>query len=317
MTTLSAGLLDLDHAPRRATEAIWIVLSALATFLIVGTVVTITSYLFWHGAKGFSPAFILGGISEGMFDVDKSGVFPMVLGTLALVLLMTVFVAPLGIVTAIYLHEYASQESRFTRFVRMAINNLAGIPSIVFGLFGLGFFVRFVGSGIDSLNHTADPVWGKPALIWGALTMALLTLPVVVVATEEALRAVPQSLRDASLGLGATKLYTITRIVVPQAMSGILTGCILAVSRGAGEVAPILFVGAAYLAPPPYALDRQFMELGYHIYVLATQSPNIDQTTPLLFATVVVLLLLTFCLNILAIAARFMLRARYRNLSTH
>src|ERR1700730_16961098 len=192
--------------------------------------------------------------------------------------------------------------SPFTRVIRGAVNNLAGVPSIVFGLFGAGFFVRFIGKGMDGLLYSGKGaiVWGQPAILWASATLAVMTLPVVIVATEESLKAIPQGLREASLALGATKLETIVRIVLPQALPGILTGGILAISRAAGEVAPILFTGAAYyMADLPKSLTNQFIGLGYHVFVLSPQSPNIDQTRPILFATVVVLLLLTFALNII------------------
>jgi phosphate transport system permease protein len=225
---------------------------------------------------------------------------------------MTLAGVPVGVATAIYLHEYAPAQSRLTRLIRIAVANLAGVPSIVFGLFGLGFFVQFLGAGIDKLFFGGQKVYGQPALIWAALTMAVLTLPVVIVATEEALRAVPRELREASLALGATKFQTVMHVVVPQASAGILTGMILAVSRGAGEVAPILFTGAAYFLPRlPEHLSSQFMSPSYHVYVLATQSPDVDATKPILYTTVLVLLALTFVLNIAAIVVR----ARVRRVS--
>ena len=195
----------------------------------------------------------------------------------------------------------------------MAINNLAGVPSIVFGLFGAGFFVHLIGGGLDDLLQVKNPVWGKPALIWASLTLAVMTLPVVIVATEESLRSITPGLREASLALGATKLQTILRIVLPNALPGILTGAILAVSRAAGEVAPILFTGAAYyLADLPHALNDQFMDLGYHTYILASQAPNIEKARPILYGTVFVLLLLTFSLNAIAIFARARIRRQMR-----
>ena len=195
--------------------------------------------------------------------MEAVGIFPAIFGTGALVILMTIGVVPVGVMTAIYLQEYTRPDSKITRMIRIAINNLAGVPSIVFGLFGLGFFVGFIGSGIDSVFFRNDgPVWGQPAIIWAAATMALLTLPVVIISTEEALRTIPRELKDASYALGATKLQTIWRILLPQAMPGILTGAILAVSRGAGEVAPIMFTGAAYYLPYlPSKLNDQFLEL--------------------------------------------------------
>jgi len=290
-------------------------LTGLATWLIISILFVILANILYHGWEALSWRFIVGGTKTDMFNVDHAGVFPMIFGTASLVILMTIFVVPIGVTTAIYLTEYARANSRFTRVVRGAVNNLAGVPSIVFGLFGLGFFINYVGQGMDRVFYasTPEPVWGKPAIIWAALTLAILTLPVVIVATEEALKAIPLGLREASLALGATKLETIRKIVVPQAMPGILTGCILAVSRGAGEVAPILFTGAAYyMATLPSKLTDQFMELGYHVYILSTQSPNIEQTRPILYATVVVLLMLTFALNIVAILVRAQMRKKMR-----
>jgi phosphate transport system permease protein len=242
--------------------------------------------------------------------MTAGGIFPAIFGTVALVLLMVVALIPFGVGAAIYLHEYASPEGRFTKAVRFAVNNLAGVPSIVFGLFGLGFFIQFVGRGLDRAIG-ADVLWGQPALLWAALTLALLNLPVVIVTTEEALRAVPRSMREASLALGATRWQTVRHVLLPQALPGILTGAILSVSRGAGEVAPIMFTGAAYFLPYlPTSPTDQFMELGYHIFVLATQSPDVDATRPLLYGTVLVLLLLTFALNLAAVVIRGRLRAR-------
>jgi phosphate transport system permease protein len=242
--------------------------------------------------------------------MEAGGIFPAIFGTLALVLLMVIMVIPIGVMTAIYLQEYTRPDSRVTRIIRIAVNNLAGVPSIVFGLFGLGFFIGFVGDGIDNVFfRDTSPVWGQPAIIWASLTLALLTLPVVIVSTEEALRTIPRDLKDASYALGATKLQTIWKIILPQAMPGIFTGGILAVSRGAGEVAPIMFTGAAYYLPYlPAKLNDQFMELGYHIYVMATQSPDVEKTLPILYGTVLTLLVLTFLLNFSAIYIRSRMR---------
>jgi phosphate transport system permease protein len=217
---------------------------------------------------------------------------------------------PVGVLTAVYLHEYAPRDSRLAALVRLAVQNLAGVPSIVFGLFGLGFFVQFVGRGLDRAFSAPGTLhYGQPALVWAALTLAVLTLPVVIVSTEEALRAVPRDWRDASLALGATRSQTLARVVVPNALPGILTGAILAVARGAGEVAPILFTGVAYFLPDlPHGLHSQFMHLGYHVYVLATQSPDVEAAKPLLYGTVLVLLTLTFALNLVAITLRMRVR---------
>jgi phosphate transport system permease protein len=288
--------------------------TGLMTFAVVAMIAVIVGSIAWNGAAQMSLRFVIGGTKEGMFDAATVGVFPMIFGTVALVVLMTVCVLPVGVITALYLNEYARSTSATTRVIRGAINNLAGVPSIVFGLFGLGFFVQFVGGGLDRAFCGGQLTYGKPALVWAAATMAVLTLPVVIVATEEALRAVPQGLREASLALGATKLETIWKIVLPQALPGVITGAILAVGRGAGEVAPIMFTGAAYyLAHLPTRLSDQFMNLGYHVFVLSTQSPDIERTKPILFGTVLVLLALTFLLNLAGIVVRSRIRARARH----
>jgi phosphate transport system permease protein len=292
--------------------------TGLATLLIVLILAVILTNIVWHGSANISWRLVSTGTATDMFDVNKAGIFPMIFGTTARVILMTIFVLPVGVLTAIYLTEYARTNSPFTRVIRGAVNNLAGVPSIVFGLFGAGFFVRFVGQSIDSAVYgsKAATVWGQPALIWASASLAVMTLPVVIVATEESLRAIPQGLREASLALGATKLETIIKVVLPQAVPGILTGAILAISRAAGEVAPILFTGAAYyMADLPKSLHNQFMDLGYHVFILSTQSPNVDRTKPLLYATVLVLLLLTFALNLVAIFVRARVRKNLRLLS--
>jgi phosphate transport system permease protein len=284
----------------------FIALTGLAVVLIVGLLGVLLGNVVYHGWERLSWEFLFGAPRAGM---TEGGIFPAIFGTALLVLLMTLFVVPLGVCVAIYFSEYADRESWFYRWTRQAVNNLAGVPSIVFGLFGLGFFVRFVGGSVDRAFYGGQLTYGQPALLWAALTMAVLTLPVVIVSVEEALRAVPQSYRDASLALGATRSQTIFRVVLPNALSGVLTGAILAVSRGAGEVAPILFVGAAYFLPHlPARLNDQFMELGYHIFILSTQSPDVEATKPMLYATVFVLLALTFLLNLTAIAIRTRLR---------
>ncbi len=285
-------------------------LTFLAVIIVAGMLAVILGNVIWGGAGTINWTFLSHPPENGM---EAGGIFPAIFGTVALVLLMTIAVVPIGVLTAIYLQEYTRPDSKITRLIRIAINNLAGVPSIVFGLFGLGFFVGFVGSGIDSVffSHADGPVWGQPAIIWAAATMALLTLPVVIISTEEALRTIPHELKDASYALGATKLQTIRKIILPQAMPGILTGGILAVNRGAGEVAPIMFTGAAYYLPYlPTKLNDQFMQLGYHIYVMATQSPDVEKTKPILYGTVLVLLALTFMLNFTAILIRSKLRSR-------
>lgn len=284
-----------------------------ATVFILVILAVILGNVALNGLPQLSWRFIATIPKKDFFDKDSAAILPMIIGTSIRVLVMTIFVIPIGVTTAVYLTEYSRSRSWYTRVIRMAINNLAGVPSIVFGLFGAGFFVHLIGGSLDDLLHVKQPVWGKPALIWASLTLAVMTLPVVIVATEESLRAITPGLREASLALGATKLQTIIRIVLPNALPGILTGAILAVSRAAGEVAPILFTGAAYyLADLPHALNDQFMDLGYHTYILASQAPNIEKARPILYGTVFVLLLLTFSLNAVAIFARARIRRRMR-----
>jgi phosphate transport system permease protein len=283
-------------------DRIFFFASAAAAIVIVAMLGLILADAIVHGARTLSFGFLTQAPSGGM---QAGGVGPAIFGTAALTIVMTIAVVPVGVLTAIWLSEYASPASALARFVRLAVANLAGVPSIVFGLFGLGFFVQAVGGSIDKIAFGGKVTYGQPALVWAALTLAILTLPVVIVATEEALRAVPRSMRDASLALGASKLQTTFGVVVPQALGGILTGAILAVSRGAGEVAPILFTGAAFFLPElPTHLNDQFMHLGYHVYVLATQSPDVDKTKPVLYGSVLVLLGLTFALNLLAVVIR-------------
>jgi phosphate transport system permease protein len=290
-------------------------LTGVATAMILAMLAVILGTIAFHGLPGLSWRFITSGTEADMFDVDKAGVLPMVIGTTARVLLMTMFVMPAGVLTAIYLTEYSRPTSRMTLLIRGAVNNLAGVPSIVFGLFGLGFFIHFIGRHLDGRFQPegAGPLWGQPSLLWASLTLAVMTLPVVIVATEESLRAIAPGLREASLALGATQLQTVIHVVLPQALPGILTGGILAVSRAAGEVAPILFTGAAYyMATLPKSVTDQFMDLGYHVFILSTQSPNIERTRPILFATALLLLLLTFTLNLAAILTRARIRKRAR-----
>lgn len=308
---MSAGALTvrpLDKGQRRDWSGPGMIgLSGFAALLIVAIVAVIMGNIVWFGWGSLTWEFLTAVPKEGM---TEGGIFPAIFGTTALVILMTIVLVPFGVGAAIYLHEYARPDSWFTRTVRFSVNNLAGVPSIVFGLFGLGFFIQFVGRGMDRAMGL-DVVWGQPSLMWAAMTLALLNLPVVIVTTEEALRTVPADMREASLALGATRWQTIRYVLLPQAVPGILTGAILSVSRGAGEVAPIMFTGAAYFLPYlPQLPTDQFMELGYHIFVMATQSPDVDATRPILYGTVVVLLLLTFALNLAAILLRARLRAR-------
>lgn len=285
-------------------------LSALACVAIVAMVAIILGNILTHGVERLSFGFLTKAPEAGM---TSGGIFPAIFGTFALVVLMTIAVIPLGVATAVYMHEYAPKRSRMVHVVRLAIQNLAGVPAIVFGLFGLGFFIEFIGRGVDRALFGGRLVYGQPAIVWAALTMALLTMPTVVVATEEALRAIPQSYREVAYSLGATRWQMISRIVLPQAVGGILTGGILAVSRGSGEGAPVMFTGAAYFLPElPRRLNDQFMELGYHVYVMTTQSPDVEATKPILYSTVLVLLMLTFLLNFTAIMIRAQIRNRLR-----
>jgi phosphate transport system permease protein len=294
-------------ALRRLITRLFTTATGLAVLLILAVLGVIIVDALRGGMAKLSWAFLVEAPTEGM---SQGGIFPAIYGTAVLTLLMTVAVMPVGVCTALYLHEYAPSGSRLPGLIRTAVQNLAGVPSVVFGLFGLGFFVRFVGERIDQVTG-GELHYGQPGLLWAALTLAVLTLPVVIVATEEALRAVPEELRTASLALGATKSQTLARVVLPGALPGILTGAILAISRGAGEVAPILLTGAAYYLPElPKSASSQFMHLGYHTYVLATQSPDVEAAQPILAATVLVLLGLTFALNLVAIVIRGRTRRR-------
>ena len=252
----------------------------------------------------------------------EGGIFPAIFGTVMMVLIMSVMVVPMGVLAALYLREYAKQ-GPLVRLVRIAVNNLAGVPSIVFGVFGLGFFVYFVGGSIDRLFYPEAlpaPTYGTGGILWASLTLALLTVPVVIVAAEEALAAVPRSVREASLALGATKFQTILRVVLPAAAPGILTGLILAMARGAGEVAPLMLTGVVKLAPelpidahfPFFHLDRKFMHLGFHIYDVGFQSPNVEAAKPMVYTTTILLLLIVVLLNLTAIMVRNRLRRKYQ-----
>ncbi|MBS1913631.1 MAG: ABC transporter permease subunit [Bacteroidetes bacterium] len=348
------------------------------TLLIVAVIVVIIGNFLIVGGGHISWEFLS---TEPRNMNTEGGIFPAIYGTVLLVLIMTLAAVPVGTITAIYLTEYARQNSWLARTIRFAVNTLAGVPSIVFGLFGLGFFIQTVGAQIDRVNwnqtmsqfHASlearqSPVaggkiatitevqkylesskeydwkeqisslstfprgtearvnddivmrfmddkvslkWGKPGLIWAAFTLALLTLPVVIVSVEESLKTVPKDIRAASLALGATKWETIRKVVIPNSITGILTGSILAIGRGAGEVAPILFTGAVYsLQGLPSSLSDQFMHLGYHLYILSTQSPDVDAVRPLQYATTLVLLALTLALNFTAILLRSHIRRR-------
>jgi phosphate transport system permease protein len=281
-------------------------LTAFSVVLIFAIVAIILLVIILQGKDRLTWEFLTSFPKNGM---TEGGIFPAIYGTALMVLIMTLAAVPFGTLTAIYMSEYASESSVISKSIRFAVRTLATVPSIIFGLFGLGFFIKFVGGGIDNLFLGGQLKWAQPNILWASLTMALLTLPVVIVSVEEAIRTVPRELREASLALGATKWQTIRKVVFPGAKAGILTGTILAVSRGAGEVAPILFTGAAYyLATLPQSLSDQFMSLGYHVYIMATQSSNVDQTMPIQFATTMVLLLLTFSLNLVAVVVRYRFR---------
>ncbi|MGH9337092.1 MAG: phosphate ABC transporter permease PstA, partial [Vicinamibacteria bacterium] len=252
----------------------------------------------------------------------EGGIWPAIFGTVMMVFLMSLAVVPMEVLAALYLREYAKQ-GILVRTVRVAVNNLAGVPSIVFGVFGLGFFVYFVGGGIDLIffaEALPTPTYGTGGILWAALTLALLTVPVVIVASEEALAAVPRSMREASLAMGATKFQTIHRVVLPAAAPGILTGFILAMARAAGEVAPLMLIGVVKLAPelpfdglfPFFHLDRKFMHLGFHIYDVGFQSPNVEAAKPMVYTTTVFLLLIVVLLNLTAIQVRTYLRNKYK-----
>lgn len=283
-------------------------LTASSVIFIISVILLIFGIIVYGSRNSFNLSFLTSFPQDGM---TKGGIFPAIIGTAIMVIIMSVAAVPFGTITAIYLTEYASEKSILAKIIRFAVRTLAVVPSIIFGLFGLGFFIKFVGQGMDNVFLHGQLKWAQPNILWASLTMSLLTLPVVIVSVEEALKNVPKELRQASLALGATKWQTIIKIVLPGSVSGILTGTILAVSRGAGEVAPILFTGAAYyLATLPHSLSDQFMNLGYHIYIMSTQSTNVEQTLPIQFATTLVLLLLTFALNLTAIILRSRLRKK-------
>ena len=365
---------------RKVSERFFVSVSGLSAFFIILFIAYLLIHIFLLGKSHLTWEFLFTAPKDGL---TGGGIFPAIVGTSLLVLIMSLIGVPIGTITAIYLAEYAKENSILTKSIRFAVNTLAGVPAIVFGLFGLGFFIGFVGKQMDTMefsskmskmekifnlpdspfNKTGEandsdikkyltkvdaaywgdqidqvkiitelfgsgtmikqadvikffkertrPKWAQPALIWAALTMALLTLPVVIVSVEEAIRTIPRDLREASLALGATKFTTIMKIVLPGAMSGVLTGTILTISRGAGEVAPILFTGVAYYLPDlPNTFYSQFMHMGYHIYVLTTQSTNVELTKPLQYATTLVLLLLTFLLNFTAIFIRSRIRSK-------
>ena len=257
----------------------------------------------------------------------EGGIFPAIFGTVMMVMIMAVLVTSFGVIAAVYLREYATQ-GPVTRLIRIAVNNLAGVPSVVYGVFGLGFFVYFLGGSIDQLlfpEALPTPTFGTPGLMWASLTLAILTVPVVIVATEEGLSRVPRSIREGSLALGATKAETLWLTVLPMTASAMMTGLILAVARAAGEVAPLMLVGVVKLAPSlpldgnfPYLhLDRKFMHLGFHIYDVGFQSPNVEAARPLVYATALLLILIIIALNLTAVKIRNNLREKYRAAEQH
>ena len=254
----------------------------------------------------------------------EGGILPAIFGTVMMVIIMSIIVTPFGVIAAVYLREYADQGA-LTRTIRIAVNNLAGVPSIVYGVFGLGFFVYTLGAGVDRAFYPESapaPVFGTPGLLWASLTLALLTLPVVIVATEEGLSRIPRSVREGSYALGATQAETLWRVVLPMASPAMMTGLILAVARAAGEVAPLMLVGVVKLAPtlpvdlnaPFVHLERKFMHLGFHIYDVGFQSPNVEAARPLVYATAFVLVLVIVLLNLTAVHIRNRLREKYKAL---
>ena len=254
----------------------------------------------------------------------EGGIFPAIFGTVMMTLIMAVIVTPFGVVAAIYLREYAKQ-GPLTRVIRIAVNNLAGVPAIVYGVFGLGFFVYVLGGSLDRMffpESAPAPTFGTPGLLWASLTLAILTLPVVIVATEEGLARIPRAVREGSLALGATKVETLWRGGLPMASPAMMTGLILAVARAAGEVAPLMLVGVVKLAPSlpldgnyPYLhLDQKIMHLGFHIYDVGFQSPNVEAARPLVYATALLLVLVIVVLNFSAVMIRNHLREKYKAL---
>ena len=283
-------------------------ITQVAVLLIFAILFIILGIIIYQAREKFSWEFITSFPTNGM---TEGGILPAIIGTFILVIVMSFAAVPFGTITAIYLTEYARENSKIAAAVRFSVRTLAVVPSIIFGLFGLGFFIQFVGSGFDDVFNDGNLHWGQPNILWASLTMSLLTLPVIIVSVEEALKTIPNELRAASLALGATKWQTIKKVVLPGSVSGIMTGTILAVSRGAGEVAPILFTGAAYyLATLPHSLSDQFMNLGYHIYIMSTQSSDVEGTMPIQFATTLVLLILTLSLNIVAVIIRSRIRRK-------
>lgn len=260
-------------------------------------------------------------IGEPRESNTEGGLFPAIFGTVMLIFLMSAVSFPFGVIAAIYLREYA-KDGILVRIVRIGVNNLAGIPSIVYGIFGLGFFVYGVGGSIDKLfypERLPTPTFGTGGILWASLTLALLTVPVVIVSTEEALGAIPRDMREGSYALGSTKFQTLWRILLPMASPGIMTGLILAMARAAGEVAPLMITGVVKLAPtlpidgnfPFFHLDRKFMHLGFHIYDIGFQSPNVEAAKPMVFVTTLLLVLIVLVMSSVAIYLRNKMKKRY------
>lgn len=310
-------MFELQDKHRDFAGFVFINIVRLLFFFLLVILAFLLIKIFIEGIGIISPEFIFSAPKNNMME---GGIFPAIFGTIAVTFIMILLSLPLGVFSAIYLNEYA-KDTFFTRIIRTAVNNLAGVPSIVFGLFGLGFFILFLGRKMDEVLQTGL-LFGQPALIWASATLAVLVLPIIIVSTLEALNSVPKSHRDASYGLGATKWQTIKNVVLPQARPGILTGTILAISRGAGETAPVLFLGAAFFLPNLPVVDlciggycipminpgEQFMYLAYHIFILATQSSNPTKTLPIQYGSTLVLITLTFLLNITAVIFRYRFR---------
>ncbi len=274
----------------------------LGALAVVSVTVFILGLIFFKGIGHISWSFLTGAPTA---DMAGGGIYPVIMGTVLLVVLMCVMTVPLGAVIAIYLNE-VSEKNRLYNLVLSSVRTLAAVPSIVYGLFGLAFFVTVIGGGLDWILGYEDRVFQQRCLLWAAFTMGALTLPTNVISVIEALKLVPDEQRHSGICLGFTRWEVIKWVVLPQAAGGILTGLVLSIARGAGEVAPILFVGAAYFLPDFSGnLLDQFMDLGYHIYVLATQSPNVDKTLPVQYATTLVLLTLVFSFNAVGQAARW------------
>ena len=309
--------MEIKKRKKDFTGVLSLTIVRLMFFFLVFILILLLGKIFVEGIGVISPEFLFDAPRDNM---TAGGIGPAIFGTVAVTLLMIIFTVPLGVFSAIYLNEYA-KDTFFTRVIRTSINNLAGVPSIVFGLFGLGFFILYIGKELDNVLKTGL-LFGQPALLWASATLAVLVLPIVIVSTLESLNSVPKSHRDASYGLGATKWQTIRNVVLPQARPGILTGTILAISRGAGETAPILFLGAAFFLPnlpvadlciggyciPMINPTEQFMYLAYHIFIMATQSSNPTKTLPLQYGSTLVLIAITFLLNITAIIFRYRFR---------